>query len=628
MENFRILAKGEMVSNNIGANSLNNNDVIIGPSGAGKTRGYIKPNILQCNDSMIIADTKGDLHLEMRPILEAKGYKVMSVNFSNLENSYAYNPFDFIGLNNNRDGYSEQDILTISDTLCPSELTNDPFWENAAKMYLNCFIAYTLEALPKKDHHLGTVAELIATLKSRDSDGEYEKPEYITKDELGKFDVDRIYPENVEFVAEKVATDILNFDDLINEHQKEHPDSYAVRLYHMFKKNDVSSRMNQSIIGILYERFNGLVLTEMIRMYKAEKRISFNSLASEKTIVFLTISDTDRSMDRLISLFYTQAIQTLCKIADNSVGSRLKIPVRFMFDDFATNCVIQNFDNIISIIRSRHIYFSIILQSLTQLDSIYGKDKSTTIINNCDTLLYLGGQDMNTIDYIAKKVNLTFNHVSEMPVAEAILFRRGIKGKKVQRYDVSMHELYQELLDSQKDVATIKSVVEDEHKLSNKKLSLKELALKVKMIAHVHAKFGEESLLKEKEKEEYEKKIRRCLALNENGEQLKKLVRVAGQYDEDGNQKTQEISYFREDSELGDISVVKAVKNLNELTAKIDNCSNANKTIIEEKIEMVNGLFEEVKNESAYEYEREKASMPDFCEFFGGCSDDQDDLPF
>jgi type IV secretion system protein VirD4 len=206
-------------------------------------------------------------------------------------------------------------------------------------------------------------------------------------------------------------------------------------------------------MAILGEKLNGLNFTSAVEMYSKEKRIDFKSLGREKIALFLTISDTDRSMDRLISLFYTQALHELCNSADMDYPNhRLKVPVRFILDDFATNAYIPNFDNITSVIRSREIYVSIILQSITQLKALYGDDRAKTIINNCDNCLYLGGQDVDTAQYMSVKANKSISTILNMDINDAYLFTRGTEPQKVEKYDIKEHERYNQLAESQTDL--------------------------------------------------------------------------------------------------------------------------------------------------------------------------------
>lgn len=404
----RILAKGCYISNDTWATGLNNNDIIIGPSGSGKTRGYVKPNILQCNESMIIADTKGNLVKELKSPLEKAGYKVIDMNFKNLSKSYGYNPFDYIRFNEENGSYEEQDILTIASAIIPKPTSKtDPFWELAAKMYFTSAIAYTVECLPKYEHNL----ESAITLSMQIGNGNYGK--------------------------------------LIKELKNVNPNSLAVKTYNLFKDTCKSEKTEASILAILGEKFNGLMISELIRMYKNENRIDFTSLGREKTAVFLSISDIDRSKDRIISLFYTQALQQLCNSADfDYEDCRLPVPVRFILDDFATNAYIPDFEKIISVIRSREIYVSIILQSITQLDALYGASNAKTIINNCDNCLYLGGQDIETANYMSYKANKSTTSILNMPLEDAYLFTRGQEPRLVKKYDLTEHTRYCELPES------------------------------------------------------------------------------------------------------------------------------------------------------------------------------------
>lgn len=406
----RILAKDCYMNNNTWVTGLNNNDIIIGPSGSGKTRGYVKPNILQCNESMIIADTKGNLIKELKKPLEKAGYKVIDMNFKNLSHSYGYNPFDYIRYDDENCCYSEQDILTIASAIIPKPTSKtDPFWELAARMYFTSAVAYTMECLPKEEHNL----------------------------------------ENAIILSLQIGNG--NYAKLISELELLSPNSLAVKTFNLFKYTCKTEKTEASILAILGEKFNGLMLNELFNMYKSQNRINFKNLGREKTAVFLSISDTDRSKDRIISLFYTQALQVLCNSADfDYPDCRLPVPVRFILDDFATNAYIPDFQNIISVIRSREIYVSIILQSITQLDALYGPSHAKTIINNCDNCLYLGGQDIETANYMSYKANKPITSILNMPLDTAYLFTRGQEPRIVKKFDITEHTKYRELSQSHK----------------------------------------------------------------------------------------------------------------------------------------------------------------------------------
>lgn len=411
-ESKRILAQGELVSNSTWATGINNNDLIIGPSGAGKTRGYVMPNLLQCNESMIVADTKGSLWREFTPLLQRHGYRVLNLDFTDTLHSDGYNPLDFVRYDSQRSKYVEQDITTLCAALVPSGSPRDRFWEDSARTLLACLVGYVLEVLPPEEHSLEYVAKLFTTL-----DG-------------------AIAPQRI-------------FRPLLQELSQSMPDCFTARQFLLYNVVQSTEKTDASIQSFVSRAIAPLSYDGPLHMFSCPQRIDFRSLGREKTAVFLTISDTDRSMDSLVNVFYTQALQTLCSSADKDYPDhRLPVPVRFILDDFATNVRIPDFDKIISVIRSREIYVSIILQSISQLSALYGSGESTTIINNCDNCLYLGGQDVETAKYIAVKANKTPDSILNMPLHCAYLFTRGQKAKLVTKYDIRTHESYPELMEA------------------------------------------------------------------------------------------------------------------------------------------------------------------------------------
>ena len=401
---YRIIAKDITQSNDTHETRLNNNDLIIGPSGAGKTRGYVIPNILQANESMIIADTKGDLADTYTPYLEKKGYKVLVMDFKDTLKSCGYNPLDNIRYDKAVDRYKDQDIIKLVKCIAPNLDNRDPFWDEQGRTLLTLLITYVLENMEPEARNLITVQDLFSMW---------------TKESA---------------------------EQLFSELERENPDSFALAKYNMVKKNFGSEKMNASIEAFTAQALDIFTFDGTKKMVTNPDKIDIKSIGREKTALFLNISDVDRSMDKLVNIFYTQALDMLVEEAESNQDKRLKVPVRFILDDFATNAHIPDFENIISVIRSREIYVSIILQSITQLDGIYGPYNAKTIINNCDTMLYLGGQDDATIELIAKKANRTPDKIQNMELTEAYLFIRGSKPKKVERYDVSDHPEYEEAL--------------------------------------------------------------------------------------------------------------------------------------------------------------------------------------
>ena len=407
--NRRILAQNEFVSNSTWDTGINNNDLIIGPSGAGKTRSYVQPNILQCNESMVIADTKGSLRWKFGPLLQRHGYRVINLDFTDALSSDGYNPLDYIRYDARRGKFLEQDINSLCTALIPPGDLRDRYWDESARTLLAALVGYVLEVLPPQEHTLEYVIRLFTT-------------------------EDRGVP------SQRV------YHQLLGELAQEQPDSFAARQFQLYSVVQNSDKTDSCIQSFLSRAITPLSYDGPLHMYSCSQRIDFRTLGREKTAVFLTISDTDRSMDTLVNLFYTQALQTLCNSADKDYPDhRLPVPVRFILDDFATNVRIPDFDKIISVIRSREIYVSIILQSISQLSSLYGHGECMTIINNCDNCLYLGGQDVETAQYIATKANKTADTILNMPLDRAYLFTRGQKAKIVTKYDVRTHEAYREL---------------------------------------------------------------------------------------------------------------------------------------------------------------------------------------
>lgn len=405
-DNHRILAQGRYINNNTWQTGLNNNDLIIGVSGAGKTRGYVIPNILHSNESMVIVDTKNTLSRRLSPHLKKEGYEVWNLNFAKMDQSpMGYNPLSCIERYTDQSyPYNTQDIEMLAEYLCPIECDKDPFWDYSARMFMATLIAYVMEALPENEKHLGSVAEI------------------------------------QEFMAKSM------FKSLITEWGDAFPESYALQKWKLYKGTDSADKTHACIRMFVGEKLSSYTSKGALKMFSNPHQVDFRSLGRRKIALFINVSDTDRSNDKLLNLLYSQALHELCDSADCSPDGRLKVPVRFIMDDFASNAVIPDFDKVISVIRSREIYVSLILQSLSQLDSMYGKDRAMTIINNCDSCLYLGGQDVETARYIAVKANKTADTILTLPIDAALLFVRGQKPQQVTKYSLEEDPLYLELV--------------------------------------------------------------------------------------------------------------------------------------------------------------------------------------
>lgn len=411
MNNYRILAEGKSISNNTFKTGLNNNDLIIGPSGAGKTGGYVIPNILQFNSSMIVADIKCNLYKKLSPALRMNGYDVHIVNFVDSKNSDSYNPLDYSPYDMDTTSFCEQDIVSIAHTLVPMLDSKDPFWENAARTVVACLIAYVLEAFDYEDRNLCTVLEVFKAIMC--------------------IPVEQNIEAGITFLEEWAL---------------KRPDSFAAKKYKMFKGIITTDKTWPCILQFVSAALDPFDFREARSIFCGQSDFRIEDLGRRKSVVFLNISDTDRSLDSLINIFYTQALQTLCREADKNHNSKLKVPVRIIMDDFATNAYVENFDKIISVIRSREISVSIILQSMTQLETMYSPSAAATIVNNCDHVLYLGGSDIKTAEYIAEKSCKSVESILCMELNKAYLLCRGKKGElvdKIKPYSMNISETAQ-----------------------------------------------------------------------------------------------------------------------------------------------------------------------------------------
>lgn len=407
-EGQRILAQGEFISNDTFATGNNNNDLVIGPTGAGKTRYYVKPNLLNASESLVVTDTKGSLKEEMEPALLEAGYEVLKLDLTDPANSIGYNPFDYIEYDEAGDEYNQKDIMSFAEILYgENHISKDPYWDEAGKALLRSLISCVLETTVREDHNTYSVRKLFELVQAEGKNGK--------------------------------ASPYLR---LMRKLEEADPDSYAAAQYNYAMSESVENTSN-CVRMMTGNRLAYYVAKEIDELLNQKDRIDILQLAKKKTALFVTISDMDRSQDMLANLFYSQALQTLCRYADRECEDHcLPVPVRFILDDFATNARIPDFDNHISVIRSRGIAVSIILQSQTQLEKLYGSADATTILNGCDTVLYLGGQDLKTANYIGTRTDMTDFSILTMPLSQAWLLQRGKKPKLVRRYELEEHPRY------------------------------------------------------------------------------------------------------------------------------------------------------------------------------------------
>ena len=413
-DNLRILAENETTSNDTWDTGRNNNDLIIGPTGSGKTRGYVKPNLLEASESLIITDTKGNLFDQMKDALEDAGYEIQLMDFTRPERSIGYNPFDFIGYDSETGEYDQKDIATMAKALYSegkSRMTSDPYWDEAAEGLLRSMISCLLETTVEEDHSIEALGRLLEKVEAKDD----------------------------------CSGDDSQYARLMMKLRAKNPQSYAATQY--FSVIEERAQKTVSCVKmILGAQLTQLTNKELTRILSRTEKVNLRRLANRKTALFLVISDMDRSQDKLANLFYCQALQDLCRYADRECTDNcLPVPVRFILDDFATNACIPNFDKQISVIRSRGISVSIILQSMTQLENMYGDKAAYTIINGCDTMLYMGGQDLSTAHYIGTRTDQSDYNILSLPLDKSWLIIRGQEPRLVSNYKLEDHPRYMKL---------------------------------------------------------------------------------------------------------------------------------------------------------------------------------------
>ena len=394
-KNEMIIAEGVSYSLNCYETKLNNNVLVVGTSGAGKTRSIVTPNLLQATGSYIVSDPKGNLYEKYGPYLKNQGYEVKKLDFTDPENSAHYNFFKYIR--------KTQDINKISHMIIYSKGQDgykpDPFWDEASELLLQALIAYLYEGFRSSEQNLRSVQKLIDACN-------------IDENDSGR-------------------TTIL--DKLMEAHEKEYEDSYAVSQYKKFRV--AAGKTLKSILISLNARIGQFDTPELRELTKYDT-IRISGIGMKPTAVFVVVSDTDRSLDGLANLFFTQAMNELCWQADKRCkGNTLPVPVRFILDDFATNCKIAEFPRMIASIRSRGISTMLMIQSEAQLEEGYNKD-ARTIIGNCDTYVYLGGNDVDTAEAVARRCDLPLKKILNMPVETNWIFRRGQEPVNSKNYNI------------------------------------------------------------------------------------------------------------------------------------------------------------------------------------------------
>ena len=336
-------------------NARNKNVLVVGGSGSGKTRFWLKPNLLQCHSSYVVTDPKGTIVLECGQAMLKNGYKVKVLNTINFKKSMHYNPFSYV--------HSEKDILKLVTTLMTNTKGEgsggDPFWEKSERLLLTALIAYLHYEAPVEEQNFATLLEMLNTMQVLEDDEEYQNP-----------------------------VDLL-FEDLA----KTKPNSFAGRQYKLYKL--AAGKTAKSILISCGARLAPFDIQELrdLTMYD---ELQLDTLGDKKTALFLIMSDTDSTFNFLISMVYTQLFNLLCDKADDVYGGKLPIHVRCLIDECANIGQIPNLEKLVATIRSREISACLVLQTKSQLKAIY-KDNADTIIGNMDSQIFLGGSEPGTL---------------------------------------------------------------------------------------------------------------------------------------------------------------------------------------------------------------------------------------
>jgi len=415
------------------------NILVVGGSGAGKSRGFALPNIMQCCCSMVITDPKAELLRKTGGLLEKKGYEVRVFDLINPDTSFCYNPFEYV--------HDDKDVLRlisnlIQNTTPKGSQSSDPFWEKSETALLQALMLYLLHEAPPEEQNFAMIMEMLGSAQVKEEDEDYESP-----------------------------LDIL-FDRL----EMRDPDSIAVKQYHIYKQ--AAGKTAKSILISCGARLAPFDIAELRELMSYDE-LELDLVGDRKTALFVIISDTDDTFNFIVSIMYTQLFNLLCDRADDVYGGRLPIHVRCLLDEFANIGQIPKLEKLIATIRSREISASIILQSKSQLKAIY-KDNADTIEGNCDTTLFLGGKEKTTLKEIAEilgketidlyntsdtrgsqrsygmnyqktgKELMSQDEIAVMDGGKCILQVRGVRPFFSNKYDICKHKNYKYLSDYDK----------------------------------------------------------------------------------------------------------------------------------------------------------------------------------
>lgn len=383
---------------------LNNNVLVVGASGSGKTMSVSEACLLETyHSSLLISITKKRLAAKYSPVLLERGIEVFNLDFVHPSNGdIGYDPLDYL------DEYSDITFLARSIVLAEGDsISDDPYWSQAAISLLSAEIAYVL--MTKDNPTFADVLDMNDKLAFVSSDG-------------------------------VIRT---SHDEMFERLAEVDPTCFAVSCWRTFKKLPIKTA--SCVFSTLNATIASIFSPELRKMFRLQNKVDFKRIASRKTVLFVTTSAVNPSLNSFVNMFYGHAFKQLFEYAEEQPNGKLPIPVRVLADDGATGCPIPMLDSYISIFREKDISITLLLQSESQLVSLYSESRAQTIINNCDTYVFLGSMDLHTGKNISLKANVPLDEVLYMPVGSEILFRRGQKPIFTTRYNIKNDPLYQKI---------------------------------------------------------------------------------------------------------------------------------------------------------------------------------------
>ena len=337
------------------------NILVVGGSGAGKSRGFALPNIMQCCCSMVITDPKAELLRKTGGLLEKKGYEVRVFDLINPDTSFCYNPFEYV--------HDDKDVLRlisnlIQNTTPKGSQSSDPFWEKSETALLQALMLYLLHEAPPEEQNFAMIMEMLGSAQVKEEDEDYESP----------------------------------LDTLFDRLEMRDPDSIAVKQYHIYKQ--AAGKTAKSILISVGVRLAAFNLPQIAKLTNTDE-LDLSSMGERKVALFCCIPDADTSLNYLVGMIYSQLFQTLYYMADRVHGGALPVPVNCIMDEFPNVSLPNEFEKILATCRSRSIYCSIIIQNMSQLKALF-KDSWESLVGNCDEFLYLGGNEKETHKYVSE----------------------------------------------------------------------------------------------------------------------------------------------------------------------------------------------------------------------------------